>query len=107
MNNQDEIKVRRATKEDKERIARADKIRKDKQDELDLLVRSKVSAEGKKQIAYLNVLQVVFVILAIVAEILSEKGIISELVSMVAVLILIASIVVIMIKINRITNKKK
>jgi Mg2+/citrate symporter len=105
----DEIRLQRLTKEEREILKEKNRIKKEKQKELDKRVRGKVklSAEDKNKIKKLNILQIMFLIGAVLIEVLSIYNMVPQVVSIIGLVVLSASCIYTLRKINKIMNKNE
>lgn len=103
----DEIRLERLTKEDRQILKEKNRNKKEEQKELDKKIRgkAKLSAEDKSKIRKLNILQVLFLVGAVLVEVLSIYNIVPQFVSIISLLVLSASCIYTLRMINKIMNK--
>lgn len=105
----DEIRLERLTKEEHQILKEKNRNKKEKQKELDKKVRgkAKLSAEDKSKIKKLNVLQVLFLVGAVLVEVLNIYNIVPQVVSIISLGVLSASCIYTLRKINKIMDKNE
>lgn len=100
----DQIRVERITKEKAQELKQKEKELKAKQAERNKIVRgkAKLSAEDRKKVTTLNVIQVLILIIAILVEVLAIFEIVPQGISIISLVVLTASCILILRKINKI-----